>query len=318
MKEIPIDKIIASFEGKLSETGQKELGLWLSTSEKNRLHFNELKKTYDSSTKKLTMNFEPDANKALKKINQQIKTKRIIRSVWKAAAAIILLVLASQFILRTQSTGNWHEITAQQRQTVFLPDSSKVILAKNTTLTFPETFKENKRKVYLNGTAYFEITQNPEKPFQINATSTEIEVLGTKFLVDAAQPDKESVAVDEGKVAFSFGSLFTREKIILTEDEIGTWNADTKKITKEINQQQNSNTWLSGNFNFREQTLSEILKTLEQHFRKKIELSNKDFGLLRLSGKFSSDDSLEKIIETICLTLNLSYEKNENMYIIKP
>jgi transmembrane sensor len=57
--------------------------------------------------------------------------------VWRAAAAIIILVLATQIILQTNSTANWQEITASQNRTIYLPDSSKVILAENTTFEIP-------------------------------------------------------------------------------------------------------------------------------------------------------------------------------------
>ncbi|MCG6190168.1 FecR family protein [Maribellus maritimus] len=317
MEQVPIHQIIQSFENKLSEKEKEELDAWLSSSEENRQQFEELRKTY-TATGKLKIDFNPDAKKGLEKVNERIQSGKTKHIVWRAAAALLLLALATQLVLQIQAPNNRTEIVAQQRQIVFLPDSSKVILAKNACLSYPKTFKKNERDVKLNGTAYFEITKKPGKPFQIKTQHTKIEVLGTKFLVEASNPDAERVTVDEGKVAFTTGSLFTREKVILTENEIGSWNAKTKKLSEEINQQQNRNSWLSGNFNFRELALSEVLKILEQHFNKKIELSDKNFGSLRLSGRFNSDTSIEEIIEIICQTLNLSYEKDKNTYIIKP
>ncbi len=317
MKQIPIHQIIQSFENKLSEEEKKELNSWLSLSEENRQQFEELRKTY-TATAKLKIDFDPDERKGLQNVNQQIQSRKTKRFIWRAAAAILLLALATQLVLRIQAPNNWTEIVAQQRQIVFLPDSSKVTLAKDASFSYPKKFNKNERNVKLNGTAYFEITKDSEKPFQIKTQHTKIEVLGTKFIVEASISDTEKVIVDEGKVAFSTGLLFSREKVILTENEIGTWNANTKKITKKINQQHNSNTWLSGNFNFRELALSEVLKILEQHFNKKIELSNKNLGSLRLSGRFNSDTGLDGIIEIICRTTDLSYVKNKNSYLIKP
>jgi transmembrane sensor len=90
-------------------------------------------------------------------------------------------------------------------------------------LKFPETFKGNKREVQLTGKGYFEITKNPEKPFLIKTKHSHIEVLGTKFLVDASQPNTEKVIVDEGRVALKVG-LFMTKKVLLTQNEIGVWN----------------------------------------------------------------------------------------------
>lgn len=316
MEKIPIDQILKSFDGQLSEKEQAKLDRWLSLSEENRQQYYELRKTY-SATGKQRIDFEPDTVKALEKVNRKISSKRTTRLVWQAAAAIILMVLATQIVLRTQSTHNWKEITAQQQQIVFLPDGSKVILAQNATLKYPEIFNENKRNVKLNGTAYFEITKNPEMPFHINTSNTEIEVLGTKFLVDATQAELEKVSVDEGKIALSSGSVFSRQKVILTKNEIGTWNAGNRQISKQNNPKQNSNAWLSGRLSFSNLPLSEVLITLENHFNIKITLVDESFAVIKYSGQFNTENA-ENIVKTICLTLNLSYQKERQNFVIKP
>lgn len=315
MEQIPIHQIIQSFESKISEKEQVELDKWLSESDINRQRFEELRKTYTISGK-LKIDLATDEIKALEKVHHQINTRKNIRMVWRAAAAIIILVLATQIILQTNSTANWQEITASQNRTIYLPDSSKVILAENTTLKFPETFKGNEREVQLTGKAYFEITKNPEKPFLINTKNTNIEVLGTKFLVDASQPNTEKVIVDEGKVALKTG-VFMTKKVLLTQNEIGVWNRENNELSKQITHEQNSNTWLSGRFKFSNLPLSEVLKTIENHFNVKIALADENFSVIKYSGQFNSTDA-EEIIETICITLNLSYQKEGNNFEIKP
>ncbi len=316
MEQIPINKILKSFEHGISEEEQLQLSEWLAKSNENRKIYDELKKTYNASGK-LKIDFEPDEVKALEKVNRKIRSNKTIVFAWRAAAAVIILLLASQFIFRTQMQQNWNEVIADHQQTVFLPDSSKVILAENASLKFPDSFKGNKRKVILEGTAYFEITKNPEKPFHINAPNTEIEVLGTKFLVDAQDENIEKVLVDEGKVAFSSGSLLSRQKVILTKNEIGTWNTESHQLSEQVNSEQNSNAWLSGRLSFSNLPLSEVLKTLEKQFNIKIELDDSNFATIRYSGQFNTGNA-EEVIKTICMTLNLSYEKQANNYRIKP
>jgi len=316
MEQIPINKILKSFEHGISEEEQLQLSEWLAKSNENRKIYDELKKTYNASGK-LKIDFEPDEVKALEKVNRKIRSNKTIVFAWRAAAAVIILLLASQFIFRTQMQQNWNEVIADHQQTVFLPDSSKVILAENASLKFPDSFKGNKRKVILEGTAYFEITKNPEKPFHINAPNTEIEVLGTKFMVDAQDENIEKVLVDEGKVAFSSGSLLSRQKVILTKNEIGTWNTESHQLSEQVNSEQNSNAWLSGRLSFSNLPLSEVLKTLENHFKIKIELVDTSFSATKYSGQFNTNNA-EEIIETICLTLNLSYETKDQKFVIKP
>ena len=315
MKQIPIHQIILSFESKISEKEQKVLDKWLSESVENHKTFEELRKTYTVSGK-LNIDFDTDEIKALEKVHQQINTRKNIRMVWRAAAAIIILILATQIILQTNSTANWQKITASQNRTIYLPDSSKVILAENASLKFSETFKENKREVQMTGKGYFEITKNAEKPFLIKTKHSHIEVLGTKFLVDASQPNTARVIVDEGKVALRVG-LFMTKKVVLTKNEIGVWDKENNELSKQITHEQNSNSWLSGRLTFSNLPLSEVLKTIENHFNIKIALVDENFGDIKYSGQFNTSEA-EEIIETICITLNLSYQMEGNNFEIKP
>lgn len=315
MKQIPIHQIIQSFEGKISETEKKELDRWLSESAENEKTFEELRKTYTVSGK-LNIEFTTDEIKALEKVHIQINRRKNIQIVWRAAAAIIILILATQIILQTNSTANWQEITASQNRTIYLSDSSKVILAENASLKFPETFKGNKRKVQLTGKVYFEITKNVEKPFLIKTKHSHIEVLGTKFLVDASQPNIEKVIVDEGKVALKAGLFMTKE-ILLTQNEIGIWDNIKKDLSEQNVMKPNSNSWLSGKFTFSDVPLSEVLKTIENHFNIKIALADENYSDIKYSGQFNTSDA-EEIIKTICITLNLSCQKEGNNFEIKP
>lgn len=317
MNSIPIELLIASFDRELSPEEQSLLDKWLSESAENREQYNELMKVYRSS-RRLRSNFEPDAGRALAKVNHQLKVKRNIRLVFQSAAAVLLLLLASQFILRMQFSTEWKEITAQQRQVIFLPDSTKVILAPNSTLNYPAEFKGNERKIRLTGTAYFEVKPNPRKPFQIKMPDSRVKVLGTKFMIENDLSGDEKVLVDEGKVAFSAGLFFLQQEVILTKNEIGTWNGRERSLSETKNPEQNANTWLSGRFSFDELPLSEVLKTLENHFNIPIDLQDENFKTLKYSGQFTDQQELSYILQTISLTLNLSLEKTPTSYIIRP
>ena len=139
MRLFPIEKIIASFDNKLPEEEKQELESWLGKSTKNRQYYDETKKVYDTS-KKIRSNFHPNENAALKKVNRHLTTKKILRWSYRVAAAMLLVFIASKVVLLLGET-QWNEITIENKHTIFLPDSSKVILAKNSTFKYPEEFE---------------------------------------------------------------------------------------------------------------------------------------------------------------------------------
>jgi transmembrane sensor len=85
---------------------------------------------------------------------------------------------------------------------VQLPDGSSVVLHRNSTLKYPESFASVKREVYLTGEAFFEVTKNPDQPFFVYAGDLVAKVHGTSFSIKAIADEKEiTVAVKTGKVA---------------------------------------------------------------------------------------------------------------------
>lgn len=68
---------------------------------------------------------------------------------------------------------------------VLLPDGSLVFLNAGSTLRFPAWFQGTTRFVELEGEAYFEVQGNKSMPFIVQSGGQQVEVLGTKFAVNA-------------------------------------------------------------------------------------------------------------------------------------
>lgn len=68
---------------------------------------------------------------------------------------------------------------------ITLPDGSKVWLNSESSLHYPTEFLGKERKVELKGEAYFEVAKRSNQPFIVKSGSNSIEVLGTKFNLDA-------------------------------------------------------------------------------------------------------------------------------------
>lgn len=69
---------------------------------------------------------------------------------------------------------------------LILPDGTKVWLNASSSIKYPASFaKLKERKVQLSGEAYFEVAHNKASPFKVLSSRQEIEVLGTRFNVNA-------------------------------------------------------------------------------------------------------------------------------------
>jgi ferric-dicitrate binding protein FerR (iron transport regulator) len=91
---------------------------------------------------------------------------------------------------------------SDEDKVVLLTDGSKVTLQPNSMLSFPENFMADKREVYLSGEAFFQVSKDSKRPFFVYANELVTKVLGTSFMINAADAaHKTTVEVREGKVS---------------------------------------------------------------------------------------------------------------------
>lgn len=72
---------------------------------------------------------------------------------------------------------------------VVLPDGSKAWLNNASSISFPTQFAANERSVRVTGEVYFEVEHDSRRPFKVTAPEQVIEVLGTKFNVNAYEDE---------------------------------------------------------------------------------------------------------------------------------
>jgi transmembrane sensor len=98
---------------------------------------------------------------------------------------------------RNASPGTYNTLStprgAQFR--LVLPDGSRVWLNAASSIRYPTAFTGNERAVSINGEAYFEIAENEQMPFSVNAGDrAAVRVLGTHFNVKGYE-DEERITV---------------------------------------------------------------------------------------------------------------------------
>lgn len=126
------------------------------------------------------------------------------------------------------------------KKELVLPDGSQIVLNACSQLQYPTEFVGNIRDVQLNGEAYFKITSDPQKPFQVQTAAFQIEVLGTEFNVKSYPHDQiQSVEVEEGKVQVKL----PEDRIRLKSRNKSTWidNPANTASSKDVKTK-----WLNG------------------------------------------------------------------------
>ncbi|HPE17748.1 MAG TPA: FecR domain-containing protein [Tenuifilaceae bacterium] len=262
-----------------------------------------------------------DTNKAWDKLYGKLEDERLIinapetihasftrRFVQYAAVALLLITVGITFFT-LNPFGNEKLMvlqTSEETGTLVqtLQDGSVVYIAGNTELTFPEKFKGKKRKVTLNGEAFFDINRNPQKPFVIEANNIIVEVLGTSFNLKSNAEGVFELIVETGLVKVSQKDN-PSNTILIGAGETATFANNV--IVKKSTLRNRYNSWRLNRMSFKDEKLENIIQVINKNYNSNIVLASGAIGERRMTVTFF-DNSLETITDLICKTMVLKAE----------
>lgn len=258
----------------------------------------------------------------------------------KVAVSAAALIIISGVLLYTNNTSPQKELAQQpiqhkknnlnnnrletstpankpENRMIFLPDGSKVILSAGSKLNYPSSFDGmSKREVFLDGQAFFDIKHNPSRPFIVHTGDVKTVVLGTAFNVKAIAGEQDIVVtVKRGKVKVSdsnktLGVITPNQQIVY----------DKKKIASVLTNVKNENylEWQQRDMIIDNLTLSEAARLMEEKYRVKIVIDDPEVESLRFTTTFGKDETLEQMLNSICVfnALNYGYDKSRTLITI--
>ncbi len=313
----------------LEEASQDEIiaiNTWLNASDENQNYYNQLKQIWQQSLE-LAPTIVVDEKQAWQRFQERVaalpvqkETKifsllHIIRKQLIAAAALLILIASGILFLLNNAkepvVAMIHTKTDSKVVIDTLMDGSIVTLNKNTTLSYPEKFTGDSRKIALKGEAFFEISPNKAMPFIILANEVTITVVGTAFNVKNYDSSTE-VIVESGIVKVSYNN----NTIELTKGERITLHQQQTEIKKEKISNSLYNYYRTGIISCNATPLSELVNTLNTAYDVHIVLENSAMNQLQITSTFEHE-SIENILDIIGATFNMSVSKTDSAYLLQ-
>ncbi|WP_127844284.1 FecR family protein [Psychroflexus aestuariivivens] len=246
---------------------------------------------------------EFDERALFQKIENQTFSKTEKSKFWglKIAAVFIVLIGIGALVIFANST----TIASGTEAMVFqLPDNSEVQLSPNSKVEYNTLLWKYNRDIKLEGKAYFDVAHG--RNFSVETNTAKVEVLGTRFEVDASS-EKFQVTCFEGKIRVTS----TENKQILQANQ-SLLLKNSKLISRE-----NLNlypTWILKNKAFEKADFSDILKELEKVYNVSLSTEN-----LNIQKRFTGElplNRLEVALKILSETYGLKIEKrSENSFI---
>jgi len=249
-------------------------------------------------------------NIMLKDKREDNKVKLINWEFWKNLAAAIFI--AGCFYLgykavTTEITPN--EVTnyqikrenpAGQKSIINLPDGTVVHLNAESSIEFPNSFSDTLRAVSMTGEAFFDVTEDKNRPFIIKSGENVVKVLGTSFNV--RQGKDFSVALVSGKVEVADESghkIYLEPKEMLIKEKAGKFTKSSFDPLAVIG-------WKDKYLVFKEDDLQEVAIKIEKWYGVKVNIQKKTGKDWKYSGVYYKEN-LENVMEGISITSGFKY-----------
>lgn len=198
-------------------------------------------------------------------------------------------------------------------KTIWLPDSSRIILNANSTLHIHRSlFSHNTREVSLTGEAFFVVRKNPSgarKEFVVHANDINVEVLGTSFNVNN-RSGRTWVVLNTGKVQLSDDQL-AAAPLIMNPGELGEYSEVAGGFTSRKVDPEMYTSWTVNQLIFENNLLEDVITLLRQNYG--FEVVVRDSALLtgRFTGKFPADRP-DILLSALSASFDLQLSKTGN------
>jgi transmembrane sensor len=248
-------------------------------------------------------------------INQPRVVKMKRKHIFRYAAAVAVLITGATFAYinihkpTTWALPRYEYATAQNRQTIMLPDSSIVMLNANSHLSISKDYRE----VTLSGEAFFDVKHDAAHPFIVHTHDYNIRVLGTSFNVKSYGTKETETDLISGRVEIVPAG---RASVTLRPNQkyhqlgmIAPLHVDT--LTHHVTE----TSWTRRKMEFNDEPLAQITQQLEAWYGMKIIFANEAVKKYRYTASFD-DETIFKSLQYLQQSYPFTYKIEQDSIII--
>jgi len=178
---------------------------------------------------------------------------------------------------------------------VILPDKSKVWLNAASSLTYYSNLNDHgKRRVKLDGEAYFEVAKDIKHPFIVESRRQQVEVLGTHFNIDgydSNEQTKTTLLQGSVKVSGKGGTNIIKpgQQAILSEHNIQVTEVEPEDAIA----------WKNGYFMFDKETLEVVMQKISRWYDVQVIFEDPSLKNRVFLGTISKYENISKVLNML-------------------
>jgi len=276
------------------------------------------KKNIDASWKKLENNLNTNTYQKRKLSNSPFLKIAAIFIVAFGLGILFNYYTSNYKSLKTALNNTKIQIPLGSKSNITLPDGTKVWLNSGSSIQYSNDFIQNTREVFINGEAFFNVTDNKNVPFIVHTSHINIKVHGTSFNIKSYENENiiETTLI-EGLIEITGKNKNSSKSIFLKPEYKASFNKESNKLEiKNIKPEMYLYTsWIDNKFVFNNESLKSLTTRLERWYDLEIEIKNNELFNLRFSGTFTNETA-EQAIHALKLSSTFNYSIAKNKVII--
>jgi ferric-dicitrate binding protein FerR (iron transport regulator) len=189
-------------------------------------------------------------------------------------------------------------------------DGSTVWLNSESTIKYSSDFNTDKREVYVEGEAYFEVTPDKKNPFVVNLGNSRIKVYGTSFNVKAYPgSDHIEAVLMKGKIEF----CADKHSVLLKPLDRVVYSLRERTIVKDQVDIEKTSSWKKGKYYYSNESLSNIIRQLQRWYDIEFLFDEDALSRYTFTGVINRERSIQYNLQLIELTnkIHVEYENDK-------
>ncbi len=231
--------------------------------------------------------------------------------LWMSSAAAVLFAVVS---LSLYVAGNEVVTCLASSDSAIgafrLPDGSQVWLNKGSKLYFTGDLDGKKRTVRLEGEGFFDVAEDAEHPFVVEAHDMDITVLGTEFTVTAYDENLVTAYLQEGCIKAAGPGL--KDGVVLTPNHSVTYDRSKGTYTKKCVLASNHTSWIGERLVFDNTSLYDIMENLCHWYNVDISCNDMEFAKKTKLSLTIRQEPLYEILGAIEALVPVTYSTIDN------
>ena len=282
-----IDRAASAWLVRIEEEGldpsaERDFDRWLADDPRHKSTYEEMRRTWEDIARMEDL-------AALRPVPADRHTPARWR--WAAGLAVAASLAAGLFLYQTASFDPRYHTELAEMRTVALPDGSSVTLGARSSITL--AFKAGERRVILtSGEALFDVVHDEKRPFVVDAGSSVIRDIGTRFNVNRTT-NSVRIGVLEGRVEVRRTDAATIAPVTLGRGQ-GAQIVEARDPARSgpilVTVQESPGAWRDGRLVFDNVRLADLSADVNRYYAPGVTLGSATVGDLRVTAAFRTSE----------------------------